>query len=130
MIALDTNVIVRLLTNDDEQQARVAAALVTESQIYLTKTVLLETVWVLSYAYDLDRTAILDALRRLLGLPNLVTEEATTVRQVLAWYEAGADFADALHVASAIRSSGFATFDRKLVNRLGPLVSLAFHLLQ
>lgn len=130
MIALDTNVIVRLLTNDDAQQARVAAALVAESQVYLTKTVLLETVWVLSYAYDLDRTAILAALRRLLGLPNLVTEEATTVRQALAWYEAGANFADALHVASAIRSSGFATIDRKLVNRLSPLVPLAFHLLQ
>ncbi|MCB0021007.1 MAG: type II toxin-antitoxin system VapC family toxin [Anaerolineales bacterium] len=129
-MVLDTNVIACFLTNDDEEQACVATTLAADSPVYLTKTVLLETVWVLSYAYDLDNATILASLRRLLGLPNLVTEEATIVRQALAWYEAGADFVDALHVASAVRSAGFATFDRKLVNRLRPLVPLAFELLQ
>lgn len=107
-----------------------AAALVAELQVCLTKTVLLATVWGLSYAYDLNRTAILATLQQLLGLPNLAAEEATTVRQALGWYIAVVDFVAALQIASAIRSSGFATIDHKLVTRLSSLVHIDFQLLQ
>jgi predicted nucleic-acid-binding protein len=47
MIALDTNVVVRLLIRDDPAQADLAAQLVRGNQVLLTTTVLLETEWVL-----------------------------------------------------------------------------------
>lgn len=62
MIAIDTNVLVRLLVRDDDVQARRAVALFEQNEIYVCKTVLLETEWVLRFGYELDGAAILDAL--------------------------------------------------------------------
>ena len=48
MIAVDTNILVRYLTNDDAEQAQLAIDLLNGSEhIWLPKTVLLETEWVL-----------------------------------------------------------------------------------
>lgn len=59
VLAVDTNVVVRLLTNDDPAQARRAAAFFADHEIFIAVTVLLETEWVLRHAYDLERSAIL-----------------------------------------------------------------------
>ena len=53
MIAVDTNVLVRLLTGDDPAQTRRAADLFAQESILIPKTVLLETEWVLRYRYEL-----------------------------------------------------------------------------
>ena len=83
--------------------------------IYVAKTVLLETEWVLRFAYGFDRNAIHGALSRLIGLKMLTIEDTPIVNKAVAWYEAGMDFADALHLASSPReASEFATFDRRL----------------
>ncbi|MCP5410517.1 MAG: PIN domain-containing protein, partial [Chromatiaceae bacterium] len=52
MIGVDTNVLVRLLTRDDEAQFRKALKLFQQEEIFIPKTVFLETEWVLRYAYD------------------------------------------------------------------------------
>ena len=75
MLAVDTNLIVRLLTHDDAAQARRAAALFAREQIYISRTVLLESEWVLRFSYELPAGVILLALRRLVGLPNVVLEQ-------------------------------------------------------
>lgn len=114
MIAVDTNVVVRLLVRDDEDQATRAAALFEGNQIYVCKTVLLETEWVLRFSYELDGAAILSALRSLAGLPQVTVEDAPAVAESLDLLEAGMDFADALHMTSSGGAAQFATFDKRL----------------
>lgn len=117
MIALDTNVLVRLITRDDPEQAETAAEIVRSNALWLPKTVVLELVWVLAYTYRLDRPRIILALSRLLGLVNLRVEDARQVAQAVHWYEQGMDFADALHLASSGNAAELVTFDRKLSSR-------------
>jgi len=57
MIAVDTNVLVRLLTGDDPAQTQRAVELFAQESILIPKTVLLETEWVLRYRYELAPTA-------------------------------------------------------------------------
>lgn len=111
MTGVDTNVVVRLLTRDDEGQARRAARIFQAEDVWLPKTVLLETEWVLRSAYSLRREVILSSFRTLLGLPSLAVEDRPTVLRALAWYEDGLDFADALHLASLRPADRFVTFD-------------------
>jgi predicted nucleic acid-binding protein len=114
VIAIDTNVVVRLLTGDDPGQARRARALVEKSDVFLCTSVLLEAEWVLRSAYRFDAPAISAAFRAFLGLPNVSAEAADAVAHALDAYDAGLDFADALHLVSAHAASGFYTFDRRL----------------
>jgi predicted nucleic-acid-binding protein len=129
VISLDTNVIVRVVTADDPQQLAVALEVMKSEGLWLCKSVLLETEWVLRYSYKLTRTTILDTFTRLLGYPNLLPEAPDQVHLALDLYRGGMDFADALHLASSAGADRFATFDRELANgarRLGaaPVVEL------
>lgn len=117
MIAIDANVIVRLVTNDDPGQVRRAAALIAGHEIFIPKTVLLESEWVLRYAYSLDRVAIARVIRGVLGLPGVSIEDPRAVATAIEWFEGGMDFADALHLASSNRADRFASFDAKLLAR-------------
>jgi predicted nucleic-acid-binding protein len=117
MIAIDTNVVVRFLTRDDPTQAGRARALLLAEPVFLSKTVLLESEWVLRSGYRLARDAIATAFRSLLGLPGATVEDPPAVAQALAWYDNGLDFADALHLASSGPADRFATFDEMLVRR-------------
>lgn len=114
MIALDTNVLVRLLTRDDPQQAAIAAEVMRGEDLFVSKTVLLELEWVLRFTYRFEAAAINRALRGLLGLPTLTVEDSATVLDALDAHAAGLDFADALHLAASPKAATFATFDRKL----------------
>jgi predicted nucleic-acid-binding protein len=117
MRAVDTNVVVRLVTNDDARQAKRAAAFFASNEVFLPLTVILETEWVLRYSYGLARGAILRCLRGVLGLPQVTVRDPVEVHRALDLYEKGMDFADALHVLTGLHVGGFATFDAKLVKR-------------
>lgn len=117
MIAVDTNVLVRFLVKDDEKQAQRARRLVEEEHIFVPKTVLLETEWVLRYTYEFGREAVAEALGKVCGLPEVTIEDTPAVRQALAWHQEGFDFADALHLATSRQAEGFYSFDRELVRR-------------
>jgi len=118
VIAVDTNVVVRLLVGDDPQQARRATELFAgEPEIFLAKTVLLEAAWVLGSAYGVAAPAVADALHRLAGLPNVIVEDADRFAQALDHVEHGLDVADALHLAAAPEGARFVTFDTKLIRR-------------
>ncbi|MDD5390409.1 MAG: type II toxin-antitoxin system VapC family toxin [Gallionellaceae bacterium] len=119
MIAVDTNVLVRLLTGDDPGQTKRAAELFRRENILIPKTVLLETEWVLRYSYQLSPPAILAAFQKLLGLPQVTLEDGPAIAEALTRYEAGMDFADALHLASGRAAETFATFDARLKKRAG-----------
>jgi predicted nucleic-acid-binding protein len=114
VIALDTNVLVRIFTRDDPAQAEVAAELLRREPCRVPKTVLLETEWVLRYTYELDPATILEAFSRLLGFSGIEVEDRAAVLRALGWYRQALDFADALHLASSGDAERFATFDRTL----------------
>jgi predicted nucleic-acid-binding protein len=112
MIAVDTNVVVRLLTGDDPEQFKTASAAVQGQELFLCKTVLLESEWVLRFTYRFSREAIRDGFGKLLGYEDLQVEDRNAVLRSLSWYSHGMDFADALHLASCADAERFLTFDR------------------
>ena len=119
MIAVDTNVLVRYLTNDDADQARKAAKLLAGADaILVPHTVLLELAWVLRSVYDLSPRTIHMAMLRVLGLPNVHIENAERIAQALSCYEQGMDFADALHLALSADADRLVTFDQRFARSL------------
>ena len=117
MIAVDTNVLVRLLVNDNAAQAARAAAVFRAAQVFVPKTVLLESEWVLRYSYGLPTAAIARAFLALLGLPTVTFEDAPVAYLAIRMLQLGIDFADALHLASSAAAERFVTFDARLVKR-------------
>ena len=113
MVAVDTNVLVRLLTRDEPAQASRAAGLFRSEEIWIGKTVLLETEWVLRSLYEFTAQQVSQALSALAGLPNVRLEDAAAAAQALQWQQRGLDFADALHLASKGKAASFASFDAK-----------------
>jgi predicted nucleic-acid-binding protein len=129
VIALDTNVIVRLVTADDAGQLKAARAVFAAGDLWICKTVFLETEWVLRYTYELKRPAIREVFRKLLGYPQLQVEDRSAVLRALTLYDQGLDFGDALHLSSSGEADRFATLDRPLAKRTrgledGPVVVL------
>lgn len=122
MTGLDTNVLVRYLTQDEPRQARRATALVAESvaageRLFVSVVVLCELVWVLRGAYSLDRPTIAGALERILATAQLEIDQKDLVREALEDYRAGGgDFADYV-IGRRGKEAGCeatATFDRRL----------------
>ena len=124
MVAVDTNVLVRFLVRDEARQAARAASLLRNTPVWISKTVLLETEWVLRSLYGFSADARAGALRALAGLQTVVLEDELAVAKALGWFQDGLDFADALHLASVGDAKQFATFDRKLIKQAKRLVSL------
>ena len=124
MVAVDTNILVRFLTRDDVAQAKQAAELIGSSEVWVAKTVLLETEWVLRSAYDFRREQIVRALQAAAGLENVRLEDPVAVERALKWFAGGLDFADALHLASFGDAERFATFDAKLAKKAGKLTGV------
>ena len=120
MIALDTNVLVRFLTQDEPGQARAASDLISDltedNPGYVAREVLVELVWVLERAYKFSSSDISGVLGGLLSTSELVIEEADSIGSILQLYEVkGFGFSD-LMIRQASRRSGshhLATFDKK-----------------
>jgi predicted nucleic-acid-binding protein len=121
MKALDTNVLARFFIDDaDDAQAakqRPAAVAALHDRSFVSVTVLLELEWVMRGFYALSSRDISRVLRAIAGIKHLLLEDRDAVLTAIAAFEGGLDFADALHVARSSRTSGFATFDRRLAKR-------------
>ena len=115
MIALDTNILARLLLADDAAQLARVKNLLGKKQNYTAPiTVMLELVWVLE-ANDCAPPEIERGINLLLGLTNFKPSSTQELKQALAWYAAGLDFADALHLALSQDAKQLVTFDKKFV---------------
>jgi predicted nucleic-acid-binding protein len=122
VIALDTNVLVRLVTRDDEKQAQRAKAVFDkhadeEGGLFVSDIVLVELCWTLSKSYGLARAEIARTVRALFDNASIALESAAAVRDALASFEAGsADFPDCLIVAKAVHAGCARTlsFDRRM----------------
>jgi predicted nucleic-acid-binding protein len=122
MVSADTNVIVRLLVGDDQEQLKRARKLFEDEEIFIATSVVLECEWVLRYAYHFEATAIADAFLTLFGLPNVVLEEPVVIVDAIAWHKQGMDFADAIHLAKSRHCDSLATFDKKFIKSAGKIV--------
>lgn len=126
MQSIDTNVLVRLLVHDDEEQTSRAEALFLRALdaggTSIAQIVLVETVWVLRSAYKFDRNSIVAALRKLLNTRGVVVEQEQQVLSALSAFETGgADFADylVLTAARATQALPLWTFDERLARADG-----------
>lgn len=121
MKAIDTNVLVRFLVNDDRAQAeRVRQLFATAEQqhdvFYVPLLVLLETIWVLESAYQVKRADLIETLAELLMMPVLKFEQREAVQAMLDDVATtNLDLPDALIAQSAVRMGceGVLTFDQK-----------------
>ena len=122
MRGLDTNVLVRYLTQDDTGQSRKANALIadvteTGDRCFVDLIVLCELTWVLRGAYEIERAEIVTTLDKILATPRLVLDRKDLVRAALDDFRAGpGDFADYLlgRVNREASCDRTATFDQKL----------------
>lgn len=125
MKSLDTNVLARFFIDDpDDAEAirqRPAAVAALSERAFVTVTVLLEFEWVMRGFYDLPRQTIAGVMRALVGIGHLTIEDRPAVLVALDAFDAGLDFADALHLARSQRAVTFMTFDRRLAKRAAPL---------
>ncbi len=117
MIAVDTNIVVRFLTRDDEPQFNKAVALFKRNDILIPDSVILESEWVLRYAYDFKPTSIREAFKKLFGLPNVHLSNATSIAQAIEWHASGLDFADAIHLSLCQQYDQLFTFDDKFISK-------------
>jgi predicted nucleic-acid-binding protein len=125
MIAIDTNVLIRFLVPDHPAQAAAARRLFAKERIAIAHTVLLEAEWVLRRSFKFDRRDIASAFFRLLGLSTVVCPRSEMVLSAVQAFEAGCDFADALHAATSERGvTEFVTFDRVFAARAKRQTSL------
>ncbi|HEV8238733.1 MAG TPA: type II toxin-antitoxin system VapC family toxin [Thermoanaerobaculia bacterium] len=122
MKGLDTNVLVRYLTQDDPQQARAANAVIARaveesSRLRVDDVVVCEVVWVLRHAYRFDRRTISSTLDKVLSTGLFAFEDRERLRQALDDYRGSrGDFADYVigrrNLSSGCEST--VTFDRDL----------------
>lgn len=121
MKALDTNILIRLITRDDAKQATVAAREAESGEILLLHTVLIEVEWVLRASYKWPRRQIHDALAALIRVENVIADDPAMLDWALSRYAAGADFADMIHLSMAHDAKEFVTFDQRLGQAMGDL---------
>ena len=117
MIAVDTNVLIRLLVQDDREQHQKARALFESERLFIPLTVILESEWVLRFSYHFKPQEVNSAFHLLLGLEAVEMEHESRVHYALEWYLDGVDFADALHLASSQQCQSLVSFDRSFVNQ-------------
>jgi len=118
MAAADTNVLVRLLLDDDEEQARAARSFLrSNAPLFVSHVVLAETAWVLASAYRFKRAELEKLVEMLLDTEGIAIERPAVVRTALDHFGASrADFTDCLILATAQSAAAvpLATFDKNL----------------
>lgn len=122
MRAVDTNVLVRLVTRDDPRQVAAAEAFVARGA-WVSHVVLVEAVWVLASVYELGAPALVTALEMLLNHRDVTIQDANVVAAALQQYrkKPALSFSDCL-VLEVARKAGhlpLGTFDRGLARLEG-----------
>ncbi|NYT37965.1 type II toxin-antitoxin system VapC family toxin [Allopusillimonas soli] len=135
-IAIDTNVLIRLLTRDDETQCAAAvkivqAAVEDGAPVLISTGVLLETEWVLRSRYKLLPAEIQRAFNAILETHEFLAQEPAVLEEALRLWrnQPGADFADCVHIANAVQHARtLATFDQNAARLPGAaIIPMAQH---
>lgn len=119
MIAVDTNLLVRVMVNDDEKQVAASLrALEGGAPVLLLNSVILESAWVLESVFGVSAADIGKALALVMAKPAVILESPHAV-EALKWYAGGMDMADAIHLAGAAdrQCEKLLTFDKDFARR-------------
>ena len=124
MIGADTNFLIRILLDDDEQPKQVNAARKLASateKLYVPQVVQVEIVWVMGSAYQLEKSVIVKILKHLENNTAFVLQEADIFHTALIQYiESNADFSDCIILAQAQKIGvTLHTFDKRLAKLSG-----------
>ena len=112
MVGVDTNIIIRFLTHDDETQYKKAFSIFRSQLVFIPDSVIQETEWVLRYAYEFSAGAICEALSGLFGLKNVRISNPVLIAQAIEWHKQGLDFSDAMHLSQCQNCETLFTFDK------------------
>lgn len=117
MRAVDTNVLIRLITRDDDRQVADAEAFVAKG-VWISLLVLAETTWVLGAVYNLDHAAIATVIEMLLAHQSLTFQDPDVIAAALDHYHSkpALGFSDCLilEIASKAGHLPLGTFDKTL----------------
>jgi predicted nucleic-acid-binding protein len=119
-ITADTNVLVRAITEDHQQQSRIAQAVLKKAELVaISIPTLCELVWVLAQGYRIPSSDIAEALRRLINAANVAVNRPAA-EAGLALLDVGGDFADAViaYEGNWLGADTFVSFDKKAVKLL------------
>lgn len=127
MRAIDTNILARFILNDDNVQTPIANDVI-RGGVYVSLSVWMELVWLLSARYRFSREMVVEALDTTMRIDVVVTPE--TALWALDRYRVGADFADMVHLIEAKAQEGFHTFDRGVKKDAGAASPVPVELLR
>jgi predicted nucleic-acid-binding protein len=119
MNSVDTNVLARYVMQDDPVQSVLATEFLATQPCFVPDTVLLETAWLLSSRYGVDRQDLVAVLRGIVELPNVAVSDKRVIDWAIDRFSAGADFADMLHIVLARYTDVFVSFERHLATMAG-----------
>lgn len=128
MISVDTNILVRILVDDESDRGQVEKArqaVQKYGRIYVSHIVVAETIWVLKSLYSFQKDQIVKVLEHMLSNRAFVLENETVYRDALVLFsESNVDFSDTLILIDS-RHKGYPllTFDKKLL-RLGGTIGV------
>ncbi len=113
MLAVDTNVLVRIGAEDDLPQLSEIMRVIKDETLWVGVTVLLETEWVLRSAMGYSKENFLRFVNELLASTHFELEDVAAVEIALDLCAEGADFADSLHFARRPNKCQLITFDKR-----------------
>lgn len=116
-LAVDTNVLARALVDDGSEQARISRQILSDKDVFIPDTVLLESEWLLRSVMKLDRVRINKMFATLVASDNIAFADRRRIADIVTSHRAGLDFADAMHLHGSDGCSGFASFDADLIKR-------------
>ena len=124
MRSVDTNILVRWVARDDEEQARLADAIMEQPSL-ISATVLVEVAWVLGGSrIGLNRPTLVQVLSDIVSTSTVSVSDENGIRWAIDRYAAGADFADMVHLVASRGSDSFVTFDQRLAADAGALTPI------
>jgi Predicted nucleic-acid-binding protein, contains PIN domain len=122
MIAVDTNILARLLIADDKDQLDRVLELLSNNTAWVSRTVTLELAWVLRSRYNFAQSQIAVTIQNLLQAENLVFEDEAELEAAMELAQEGIDIADAIHLCCVpSHTTGFKTFDNSFIKMSSPL---------
>ncbi|MFN3943755.1 MAG: type II toxin-antitoxin system VapC family toxin [Allosphingosinicella sp.] len=119
MISVDTNIVLRLLLEDDPTQLAAAQALMERHELWVAHGVLMEAEWVLRSFYKWSRARFCQVIADFLSLPRIRVAGKEDLLWALDRHAAGADWADMLHVIASRNLEAFATFEIAMAKAAG-----------
>lgn len=124
MIGVDTNILIRYITQDDAEQSSVVNSLMEfyaghEQSIFISSIVICEVVWVLKHAYKYSKPQILQVLNTILATPEFCYEDFVALRLSITDYKnSSADLSDILigYIGKKYGCDHTISFDKEALN--------------